>query len=63
MEPTVERADYAKWMIEDPRLNFAISSRGHEPGVNHLGFQAQSNPTDWICRMEGPNSHVHQGDE
>src|ERR1700722_2036610 len=40
MRPTVERIDYAKWMIEDPRLNFAISSRGHKPGVNHLGFQA-----------------------
>lgn len=40
MKPTVERPDYAKWMLEDPRLNFAISSRGHKPGVNHLGFQA-----------------------
>ena len=41
MKPTVERPDYAKWMIEDPRVNFAISSRGHQPGVNHLGFQAE----------------------
>ena len=40
-KPTVERPDYAKWMIEDPRVNFAISSRGHQPGVNHLGFQAE----------------------
>jgi hypothetical protein len=40
MKPTVERRDYAKWMLEDPSLNFAISSRGHKPGVNHLGFQA-----------------------
>ena len=40
MKPTVERPDYAKWMLEDPRVNFAISSRGHKPGVNHLGFQA-----------------------
>ncbi|MDO8434517.1 MAG: ArsI/CadI family heavy metal resistance metalloenzyme [Candidatus Binatus sp.] len=39
-KPAVERADYAKWMLEDPRLNFAISSRGHKPGINHLGFQA-----------------------
>ncbi len=39
-EPAVKRPDYAKWMLEDPRINFAISSRGSEPGVNHLGFQA-----------------------
>src|SRR5262249_10274866 len=33
---------YAKWMIEDPRLNFAVSSRGAKPGINHLGFQLDS---------------------
>ena len=38
-EPAVVKADYAKWMMEDPRLNFAISQRGNAPGVNHLGFQ------------------------
>jgi catechol 2,3-dioxygenase-like lactoylglutathione lyase family enzyme len=41
-QPTVAKADYAKWMVEDPRLNFAISSRGGKPGVNHLGFQLDS---------------------
>ena len=41
-EPTVAKADYAKWMVEDPRINFAISSRGGKPGVNHLGFQLDS---------------------
>lgn len=41
-EPTTQKADYAKWMLEDPRLNFAISSRGHAVGVNHLGFQAEN---------------------
>ena len=40
--PTVHKADYAKWMIEDPRLNFAISQRGGPLGVNHLGLQADS---------------------
>jgi len=40
--PTVQKSDYAKWMLEDPRLNFAISSRGGKPGVNHLGFQLDS---------------------
>ena len=41
-QPTVHKSDYAKWMLEDPRLNFAISSRGGKPGVNHLGFQLDS---------------------
>jgi hypothetical protein len=40
-EPDVRKADYAKWMLDDPRLNFAISSRGATPGVNHLGLQAE----------------------
>jgi catechol 2,3-dioxygenase-like lactoylglutathione lyase family enzyme len=40
--PTVLKDDYAKWMLDDPRVNFAISTRGHKPGVNHLGIQAES---------------------
>ena len=39
-EPTVRKADYAKWMVDDPRLNFAISARGGRAGINHLGLQA-----------------------
>ena len=39
--PTVVKSDYAKWMLEDPRVNFAISNRGQAPGVNHLGLQAE----------------------
>lgn len=41
-EPAVTQPDYAKWMLEDPRVNFAISSRGHVPGVNHMGLQVDS---------------------
>jgi len=41
-EPTRLEGDYAKWMIEDPRVNFAISTRGGKPGVDHLGFQTDS---------------------
>ena len=37
-EPVRIEVDYAKWMLEDPRINFAISTRG-KPGVDHLGFQ------------------------
>ena len=40
--PGVRKADYAKWMVEDPRLNFAISQRGDPLGVSHLGLQADS---------------------
>jgi len=38
-EPAVVKPDYAKWMLEDPRVNFAISKRGGKAGINHLGFQ------------------------
>jgi lactoylglutathione lyase len=41
-EPARLEADYAKWMLEDPRINFAISTRGGTPGVDHLGFQTDS---------------------
>lgn len=39
-EPSVLKSDYAKWMLEDPRINFAISQRSHEVGIDHLGLQA-----------------------
>ncbi|HRH85586.1 MAG TPA: ArsI/CadI family heavy metal resistance metalloenzyme [Rubrivivax sp.] len=38
-EPTRVESDYAKWMLDDPRINFAISTRGARPGIDHLGFQ------------------------
>ena len=38
-EPARRETDYAKWMLEDPRVNFAISTWGKEPGIDHLGFQ------------------------
>jgi len=41
-EPNVLKPDYAKWMIEDPRINFAISATGRAPGVDHLGLQVDS---------------------
>src|SRR5438105_15511826 len=39
--PSVVKPDYAKWMLDDPRVNFAISMRGRAPGLNHLGIQAE----------------------
>src|SRR5690606_25946492 len=41
-EPTVHKPDYAKWMLEDPRVNFAISNNGRAPGIDHLGIQTES---------------------
>jgi catechol 2,3-dioxygenase-like lactoylglutathione lyase family enzyme len=41
-EPSVRKPDYAKWMLEDPRVDFAISQRDSEAGVDHLGFQVES---------------------
>jgi catechol 2,3-dioxygenase-like lactoylglutathione lyase family enzyme len=38
--PSVLKPDYAKWMLDDPRINFAISQRGRKAGVDHLGLQA-----------------------
>jgi catechol-2,3-dioxygenase len=38
-EPSVRKHDYAKWMLDDPRINFAISQRARQAGVNHLGIQ------------------------
>ena len=41
-QPTVQKSDYAKWMLDDPRVNFAISTRGREPGLDHFGIQVES---------------------
>ncbi len=40
--PNVLKEDYAKWMLDDPRVNFAISTRGRQPGLDHLGIQVES---------------------
>jgi catechol 2,3-dioxygenase-like lactoylglutathione lyase family enzyme len=40
--PTVLKSDYAKWMLDDPRVNFAISTRSRQPGLDHLGIQVES---------------------
>ena len=38
-DPTVVKDDYAKWMLDDPRVNFAITTRGKRKGIDHLGIQ------------------------
>lgn len=39
--PTVLKVDYARWMLDDPRVNFAVSTRNESPGIDHLGIQAE----------------------
>ena len=41
-QPARLESDYAKWMLDDPRLNFAISTRGHAAGIDHLGLQTDN---------------------
>src|ERR1700761_4120656 len=41
-KPAVVKTDYAKWMLDDPRVNFAISTRWRQPGLDHLGIQAEN---------------------
>jgi hypothetical protein len=40
--PARSETDYAKWMLDDPPVNFAISTRGDKPGVDHLGIQVET---------------------
>src|SRR5947207_12944240 len=59
-EPTVIKDDYAKWMLDDPRVNFAISAiKGHGAGISHLGIQAEDESElaevyDRLARAERP---------
>ena len=55
--PTVIKTDYAKWMLEDPRVNFAISNRNQTVGVNHLGMQAETD-----LELEGIHANLAQAD-
>jgi len=40
--PTVQKQDYVKWMLEDPRINFSINLSNHKRGINHIGLQADT---------------------
>lgn len=58
-EPVVTKDDYAKWMLEDPRVNFAISQRARPTGVDHLGIQVEDRAElaevyERLKRAEGP---------
>ena len=55
--PAVKKDDYAKWMLDDPRINFAISSRSPKTGIDHLGLQ-----TDDGAELEEIGSRLAQAD-
>ena len=61
--PTVRKDDYAKWMLDDPRINFAISCRGDKPGVDHLGFQVDSEGELATLRQEVAAADIAADDE
>jgi len=56
-EPSVKKDDYAKWMLDDPRINFAISTRCSKAGIDHLGMQA-----DDSAELEDLGSRLAQAD-
>jgi len=58
LAPTVQKPDYAKWMLDDPRVNFAISHRSSGPGLNHLGLQAES--ADELAEVRGQFAQANE---
>ena len=59
-DPIVQKPDYAKWMLDDPRVNFAISQRDGRPGVQHLGIQVEDRAelTEVYERLRGAERPV-----
>lgn len=55
--PSVRKTDYAKWMLDDPRVNFAISARGASAGVDHLGIQVETE-----SELEAVRTHMQDAD-
>ncbi|MEQ8346712.1 MAG: ArsI/CadI family heavy metal resistance metalloenzyme [Sneathiellaceae bacterium] len=58
--PSVQKPDYAKWMLDDPRVNLAISTRGKGSGLDHLGIQAESQDElrEVQSRLDGTGGRV-----
>jgi catechol 2,3-dioxygenase-like lactoylglutathione lyase family enzyme len=62
-EPTILKDDYAKWKLEDPRVNFAITARGFKLGVDHLGIQVENvaeleEQSDRLAQAVGPKLDI-----
>jgi catechol 2,3-dioxygenase-like lactoylglutathione lyase family enzyme len=61
--PAVLKPDYAKWMLDDPRINFAISSRGLGPGIDHLGMQVESEEELKMMREQAAAAEISAIDQ
>ena len=61
--PTRVEHDYAKWMLEDPRVNFAISNRGAKAGVDHLGFQVDTDDELVALRRQVADAEIAAVDQ
>jgi lactoylglutathione lyase len=61
--PTRTEADYAKWMLQDPPVNFAISTRGEKAGVDHLGIQVQSEQELQTLKAQAAQADLARLDE
>lgn len=57
-QPTVRKDDYAKWMLEDPRVNFAISKRDKVTGIRHLGIQVENSAE--LAEVFARLDHAHR---
>ena len=59
-EPVVLKSDYAKWLLEDPRVNFAISTHRQPAGINHLGFQVDTDEElrGMRAQLEAADAHM-----
>jgi catechol 2,3-dioxygenase-like lactoylglutathione lyase family enzyme len=64
-EPTVRKADYAKWMLDDPRVNFAVQTRGARKGLDHLGIQVEDRDElgEVYARLEAAGAPSHDEGE
>ena len=62
-EPDVIKSDYAKWMLEDPRINFAISTRAGKTGVDHLGLQVEEESELQAIRESLSKADIHTFDD
>jgi catechol 2,3-dioxygenase-like lactoylglutathione lyase family enzyme len=58
-QPSILKPDYAKWALEDPRLNFAISTRGARKGLDHVGLQAESDDELQAMRQRLESAGIH----
>ncbi|MGB7952013.1 MAG: ArsI/CadI family heavy metal resistance metalloenzyme [Candidatus Binatia bacterium] len=61
--PTVVKSDYAKWMVDDPRINFAISKRGSARGIDHLGIQVESDEELAALRQQVAGAQIAAQDQ